>query len=47
MEVKLNKKDGFEEVKHGMSAKNVQSSQQAPVSTGNSYSSLLNDAESS
>lgn len=46
MEAKLNKKDGFEEVKHGaVASKNVQS--QAPVSVGNTYSSLLNDAESS
>lgn len=42
----LSKKDGFEEVKHGAAYKNVQS-QQAPVSIGNTYSSLLNDSESS
>jgi hypothetical protein len=39
------KKDGFEEVKHGAAFKNV-SSGQAPVSVGNTYSSLLNDADS-
>lgn len=45
MELKMIKKDGFEEVKHGAAYKNVQS-QQAPVSVGNVYG-LLNDTEGS
>mgnify|MGYP003449514852 CR=1 FL=1 len=44
VEVRFAKRDGFEEVKHGATFKSLQA-QQAPVTTANTYTSLLNETD--